>query len=47
MPQTQMIGVKAGVFAGYYIMDLCCENDPKIRWRGKVPKHLILEMEEI
>jgi len=47
MPQTQMIGIKAGVFAGYYIMDLCCEDDPKIRWRGKVPKHLILEMEEI
>lgn len=47
MPMTQMVGVKAGVFAGYYIMDLQCEEQPEIRWRGKVPKHMILDMEEI
>lgn len=47
MPATQMVGTKAGVFAGYYIMDLYCEEQPEIRWRGKVPKHMILDMEEI
>lgn len=47
MPTTQMVGKKIANFAGYYIMDLCCEDDPRIRWRGKVPKHFILEMEEI
>ncbi len=47
MPQTQMVGTKVGVFAGYYIMDLQCEDAPQIKWRGKVPKHLIVEMEEI
>ena len=47
MPQTQMVGVKVGVFAGYYIMDLQCEEAPHIKWRGKVPKQLIVDMEEI
>ena len=47
MPQTQMVGKKVGNFAGYYIMDLQDEFDPTIRWRGKVPKPMLLEMEEI
>ena len=47
MPLTQMVGTKVGNFAGYYIMDLRCEEEPTIRWRGKIPKPMILEMEEI
>ena len=45
MPQTQMEGVKVGTFAGFYIMDL--QDDSGAHWRGKVPKHMILDMEEI
>ena len=47
LPMTQMVGKKVGTFAGFYIMDLHAEDDRTIHWRGKVPKHMILEMELI
>ena len=47
IPRTQMLGKKIGNFAGFYIMELWCEDNPEIRWRGKVPKHMILDMEPL
>lgn len=47
MPMTQMVGKKVANFAGFYIMELWCENNEEIRWRGKVPKQMILQMELI
>ena len=45
MPGSQMLGKKVGNFAGFYIMELWFDGDTSTRWRGKVPKNMILKME--
>lgn len=47
LPATQMVGKKISTFAGFYIMELWLEEDKAVRWRGKVPKHFILHLEQI
>lgn len=47
LPSTQMVGRKVGTFAGFYLMELWEEDRPEVKWRGKVPKIMILQMEQI
>lgn len=46
LPASQMVGKLVGNFAGFYIMDLHLEDDRSVRWRGKIPKNMILQMEK-
>lgn len=47
LPAAQMVGKLVGNFAGFYIMDLHLEDDRSVRWHGKIPKNMILQMEKL